>query len=234
MVLATSPTIATPTISGAVTWPLNIRQTFAPGTTVAGFNVGSRAGPPAATANGDMWYDTLAPGMAYRANNRALIVGGRMAQVIVRPPNVTTQFTDCILKCTSNAWASYLVFLHTADSGMEAFTNQTWINHQFLQVDVTVASNDHDPRIVWKHTGTFSISSYIPSTARISSIRFTIQDASILALRDSGQLVWEVLWLTASGNYTTAVGAPVWEMVECRWVDGFPATSQELPYFSSP
>lgn len=53
-----SPTITTPTISGAVSFPDGVRQTFNPDATTPGLNVGSQAGDPSTPSNGDLWYDS--------------------------------------------------------------------------------------------------------------------------------------------------------------------------------
>lgn len=76
--LATSPTITTPTISGAITFPAGVKQTFAPNGTTAGINVGSVAGDPSTPANGDLWYDSTANELTARINgaNVALGAGG--------------------------------------------------------------------------------------------------------------------------------------------------------------
>lgn len=60
LVLATSPTLTTPVMSGIVVWPDNVRQTFNPGADAAGINVGSQAGDPGTPVNGDLWYDSVA------------------------------------------------------------------------------------------------------------------------------------------------------------------------------
>lgn len=77
-VRATSPTITTPTISGAITFPDNVRQTFNPGTSAAGLNAGSIAGDPDTPSNGDIWYDLTANELTARINgaNVALGAGG--------------------------------------------------------------------------------------------------------------------------------------------------------------
>lgn len=74
----TSPTITTPTISGAITFPDGVRQTFNPDATNAGINVGSQAGDPSAPSNGDLWYDSTANELTARINgaNVALGAGG--------------------------------------------------------------------------------------------------------------------------------------------------------------
>lgn len=58
LVFSDSPTITTLTLSGAVQWPSDTRQTFAPGATSAGVNVGGVSGDPSSLSDGDLWYDT--------------------------------------------------------------------------------------------------------------------------------------------------------------------------------
>lgn len=74
----TNKTITTPTISGAITFPDNVRQTFNPGADAAGINVGSIAGDPGTPSNGDLWYDSTANELTARINgaNVALGAGG--------------------------------------------------------------------------------------------------------------------------------------------------------------
>ena len=81
IVLATSPTITTPTISGAITFPDGVRQTFNPDGTAAGLNVGSQSGDPSSPTNGDLWYDSTANELTARINgaNVALGAGGGSA-----------------------------------------------------------------------------------------------------------------------------------------------------------
>lgn len=45
-------------LQGAMNLPTNIRQTFRPGATVAGLNVGTMAGNPTSAIAGDIWYNT--------------------------------------------------------------------------------------------------------------------------------------------------------------------------------
>lgn len=73
-----SPTLTTPTISGAITLPDNVRQTFNPGANAAGINVGSIAGDPDTPSNGDLWYDSTANELTARiaGANVALGSGG--------------------------------------------------------------------------------------------------------------------------------------------------------------
>lgn len=78
LIFGTSPTLTTPTISGAISFPDNTRQTFNPGADAAGLNVGSQAGDPGTPSNGDLWYDSVAEELTARINgaNVALGAGG--------------------------------------------------------------------------------------------------------------------------------------------------------------
>src|SRR5688500_118082 len=64
--------------AGALTFPDNVRQTFNPGATNAGLNVGSIARDPSAPSDGDLWYDSTANELTGRINgaNVALGAGG--------------------------------------------------------------------------------------------------------------------------------------------------------------
>lgn len=75
LVFGTSPTIATPTISGTITFPDNVRQTFNPGADAAGINVGSIAGDPGTPSNGDLWYDSTANELTARINGANVALG---------------------------------------------------------------------------------------------------------------------------------------------------------------
>lgn len=53
-------------LSGNVQFPDNIRQTFNPGATVAGFNFGSVVADPSTPINGDAWYESTANELRFR------------------------------------------------------------------------------------------------------------------------------------------------------------------------
>lgn len=74
-VLTTSPTITTPTFSGAITFPANTRQTFAPGASASGLNLGSVASDPSAPSDGDLWYNSTTPGVRARVNGSTITLG---------------------------------------------------------------------------------------------------------------------------------------------------------------
>lgn len=75
VVRASSPTIATPTFTGALVFPDGVRQTFNPDGTNAGLNVGSQAGDPSAPSNGDLWYDSTANELTARINGSSVALG---------------------------------------------------------------------------------------------------------------------------------------------------------------
>lgn len=75
LVFGTSPTIATPTISGAITLPAGVRQTFAPDATTPGINVGSVAGDPSTPSNGDLWYNSTDNQLTARINGASVDLG---------------------------------------------------------------------------------------------------------------------------------------------------------------
>ena len=88
LVFGTSPTIATPTITGVIAFPDDTRQTFNPGGTNAGINVGAFAGDPSTPVNGDFWYDSVANELTARINgmNVALGTAGGGGDALVANP----------------------------------------------------------------------------------------------------------------------------------------------------
>lgn len=75
LVFGTSPTITTPTFSGAISFPDDVRQTFNPGTNNAGLNVGAFAGDPSSPTNGDVWYDSTNNTLDARINGATVNLG---------------------------------------------------------------------------------------------------------------------------------------------------------------
>lgn len=71
----TSPTITTPTISGAIAFPDGVRQTFNPDATIPGLNVGAQAGNPSSLSNGDIWYDSTGQALNARINGATVALG---------------------------------------------------------------------------------------------------------------------------------------------------------------
>lgn len=58
-----------------MTFTDNVRQTFNPGSTVAGFNVGSVATDPSTPINGDIWYDSALDVFVVRAGGANVTLG---------------------------------------------------------------------------------------------------------------------------------------------------------------
>lgn len=75
LVFGTSPTIATPSITGAAAWEDGVRQTFNPNGTTPGFNPGSIAGDPSTPSNGDLWYDSTGNLLRARINGSTVSLG---------------------------------------------------------------------------------------------------------------------------------------------------------------
>lgn len=60
--------LSSATIVGSIAFPDNVRQTFNPGATTPGLNVGSYAGDPSAPSNGDVWYNSTSNAFKFREN----------------------------------------------------------------------------------------------------------------------------------------------------------------------
>lgn len=89
VVMSGSPTITTPTITGAVVFQDGIRQTFNPDGTNAGINVGSQAGDPSAPSNGDLWYDSTANELTARINGASVALGSGGGSLVVGTTAIT-------------------------------------------------------------------------------------------------------------------------------------------------
>jgi hypothetical protein len=68
-------TLAAPIITGAITFPDGVRQTFNPNGTTPGLNVGSNAGDPSTPSNGDLWYDSTGNLLRARINGATVSLG---------------------------------------------------------------------------------------------------------------------------------------------------------------
>lgn len=67
--------VITESDTGVLTFPDDIRQTFNPGTTNAGLNVGALAGDPSSPTDGDIWYDSSANELTARINGVNVALG---------------------------------------------------------------------------------------------------------------------------------------------------------------
>jgi hypothetical protein len=70
-----SPTITTPTISGAIALPDGVRQTFNPDGTSSGFNVGAHTADPSSPSNGDLVYNSTSNALRARINGSWVSLG---------------------------------------------------------------------------------------------------------------------------------------------------------------
>lgn len=70
-----SPTITTPTISGAITFPDGVRQTFNPDGTAAGLNVGSHSADPSSPTDGDLVYNSTTAALRARIGGAWVSLG---------------------------------------------------------------------------------------------------------------------------------------------------------------
>lgn len=62
--------------AGQISFPDDVRQTFNPGATVAGLNVGAQDGEPSTLVNGDLFYDSIANQLKARINGATVTLGG--------------------------------------------------------------------------------------------------------------------------------------------------------------
>lgn len=128
--------------TGVLGLPDDVRQTFNPGTTNAGLNVGSLAGDPSSPADGDLWYDATAEELTARINgaNVALGAGGGGSLDGLTDVALGSPVTDGdVLTYVSGAWTNSapiggvgLVLLeeHTASSSASLdFT--TWYSSSY-------------------------------------------------------------------------------------------------------
>jgi len=104
----TSPTIATPTFTGAWSLPDGVRQTFNPDATTPGLNWGSIAGDPSTPSNGDSWYNSTSNKMRIRENGANADVTGAGAETnnleTDQPPNVLLNEVYAGTGSATGAW----------------------------------------------------------------------------------------------------------------------------------
>src|SRR5215475_3940413 len=83
--------IAISASNGSLVYNANNRQTFAPGATAAGLNVGAVAVDPGALNNGDIWYNSATGQLFARINGQNVPLGG-VPPGVARglPPNTTS------------------------------------------------------------------------------------------------------------------------------------------------
>lgn len=93
LVFEDSPTITTPTISGAITFADGVRQTFNPNGTNSGFNAGSHTADPSSLSNGDVWYNSTSNELKARINGASVALGASGGSGDVVGPGSSTDNT---------------------------------------------------------------------------------------------------------------------------------------------
>jgi hypothetical protein len=97
VVLASSPTITTPTISGAISFPDGVRQTFNPDATTPGLNLGAQAGDPSTPSNGDVWYNSSTNKFRARQNGASVdVIAGGLTTSYVSIPGASCNGTSAV------------------------------------------------------------------------------------------------------------------------------------------
>lgn len=139
LLFGTSPTITTPTISGAISFPSGTRQAFAPNATTPGISVGSNAGDPSTPANGDLWYDSTGNLLRARINGASVSLGaagggGTVGTLINTAATAAGQLVTFSDNQKTNTVASPIIANSTGDFSLVnsiAATNTTANNGMF-------------------------------------------------------------------------------------------------------
>ena len=121
------------TLNGTITFADNIKQTFNPGATYVGINVGSYAGVPSTLANGDIWYDSVADALKARISNATVSLGagggggGSTTFAALTDVNLTTLASGDMLKWDGADWINRTAANVRSDLGLVIGTNvQAW------------------------------------------------------------------------------------------------------------
>jgi hypothetical protein len=131
LVFGTTPTLTTPVISGAVSFPDGVRQTFNPDGTTPGLNVGAQAGDPSTPSNGDLWYDSSGNLLRARING---------ASVTLTPGNFTLSTLTHYIAGNCQNTAPSLGF-STPTTNPATATCKTGTNTQYGTADFADGAN---------------------------------------------------------------------------------------------
>jgi len=96
-----NPILESPGITGMMSLPNNVRQSFNPGATHAGLNVGAEAFNPSAPENGDIWYNSADGDNALKARINGVTVplgpvGGGLTNIASTVTGNTATFTGSL------------------------------------------------------------------------------------------------------------------------------------------
>lgn len=86
----TSAVIVTPSVSGAISLPSGVRQTFKPNTTTSGLNIGSVAGDPSGAIAADVWYNTTSTKFRARIGSQNVDVANGYQYDFATPTTITS------------------------------------------------------------------------------------------------------------------------------------------------
>ena len=127
--------------TGALTFPDDVRQTFNPGSTVAGLNVGSISGDPSTPANGDLWYDSASNELTARINSANVALGAGGGTVNVGVCNGRLTLTTGVPVTTSDVVAaSTLYFSPYGGNQVALYDGAAWQLLTFSELSLALTS----------------------------------------------------------------------------------------------
>lgn len=112
---ATNFSLTTPTVTGIMSYQANIRQTFNPGSTVAGLNIGAVAVAPSTPINGDIWYDST--GNKFKCQEGSSTVNCIGSTTTLPFTSITGIATPAQLSATVNAQTGTTYTVADSDRG---------------------------------------------------------------------------------------------------------------------
>lgn len=230
-----SPTLTTPAISGAISFPDGTRQTFNPDGTTAGLNIGAHTADPSALVNGDLWYNSTSNSLKAQINGASVSLG--IGDVTAAGDNEFTGHNTFNTDGTSfeiessfpvpggnsvyHLWTSYL--------------NSSTVSLYDGSGDVAAASNilqGSDGGIVLNTTGVLGAG--LSSEMTLASGNITCNSNAVGALEfilRSGPTASKLTWYEPSVNgfQTTSLSAqPQASSINYLWPDTIGATGDFL------
>ena len=161
LVFGTSPVLTTPTINGSAAWQGGVRQTFGANSSVPGVNVGSVAGDPASTSNGDVWANStagrlrtkvgsqtadIATGYQYDfsvgtvSSGTAIVIDFALAQY--QKVTLTHNATLTTANRSASAGRSVTMFFTASGATRTVTVNASWFNYGTASVISIPAGKD--------------------------------------------------------------------------------------------
>jgi hypothetical protein len=175
----------------------NVRQTFNPGASAAGINVGSHAGDPSSPSNGDFWYNSSANEMKARINGSTVTIGaagsgtdenaihdnasGEISAVTAKATPVAADFLLIEDSAASNAKKSITV--SALETALEGF-----LDLQELQGAVTDAQVPNTITVDLATLATTATTANAGDSATAFFSAGTIEDARLPATLDGKNL----------------------------------------------